>query len=106
MASGKLGSADLTANTYITVYTVPSSTISTVNINMTNRGADVAEVRVAITSEATTPLDADFIEYDVTIPSSGILERTALIAGANEKVMAYSTTTDVSVRVHGLEEAS
>lgn len=105
MASGKLGAVDLTANTYATVYTVPASTVSTLNIAIVNRGSTEASVRVALTTEATTPALADFIEYDVGIPGTGgVLERSALVAGAGEKVMVRSTSGDASVRVHGFEE--
>jgi len=105
MASGKLGSVDLTANTYATVYTVPAGTVSTLNVAIVNRGSTEVSVRVALTTETTTPTDADFIEYDAVVPATGgVLERTALVAGAGEKVMVRSTSGDVSVRVHGFEE--
>ena len=105
MASGKLGAADLAADTYATVYTVPASTVSTLNIAIVNRGSGDATVRVALTTEATTPALADFVEFDAIVPGAGgILERTALVAGAGEKVMVRSTSGDVSVRVHGFEE--
>lgn len=104
MASGKLGAADLAADTYATVYTVPASTVSTLNIAIVNRGSGDATVRVALTVEATTPALADFVEYDAIVPAAGgILERTALVAGAGEKIMVRSTSGDVSVRIHGFE---
>lgn len=104
MASGKLGAVDLTANTFATVYTVPASTVTTLNVIIVNRGTTNAIVRVALSTEITTPANADFIEFDVVIPpNGGVLERTALVAGAGEKVMVISTTASVSVRVHGFE---
>ena len=104
MASGKLGAADLTADTYETVYTVPVGVVSSINIAVVNRGADEAAVRVALTTEAAVPALADFIEFDVIVPGAGgVLERTALVAGVGEKVMVRSTSGDVSVRVHGFE---
>jgi hypothetical protein len=106
MASGKLGAADIPAAAYTTVYTVPADTVATLNLSLVNRGADPATVRVAITTEAGDPLDADFIEYDAVIPGAGgILERTALMAGAEEKVKIYSDVATISARVHGFEEA-
>lgn len=103
--SGKLGSAALAADTVTTVYTVPASTIATLNIALVNRGADAATVRVAIT-DALAPGDADWIEYDAVIPANGgVLERTALVAGAGEQVFIHSDVATVSARVHGFEEA-
>lgn len=103
--SGKLGSAALVADTLTTVYTVPASTMATLNITLVNRGEDPAKVRVAIT-DSPNPSDADWIEYNTTIPANGgVLERTALVAGAGENIIIHSDTGTVSVRVHGFEEA-
>lgn len=106
MASGKLGAATIPASAYTTVYTVPADTVATINLSLVNRGGSPATIRVAVSDELVTPLDADFIEYDSVLPGAGgILERTALVAGAGEKVMVYSDVATVSARVHGFEEA-
>lgn len=105
MASGKLGSAALAAATDTVVYTVPASTIASINIAVVNRGTTPAIVNVAISATG-TPGNAEFIEYGVTIPVNGILERTAIVAGAGEKVVVYASTANCSVRVHGYEEAA
>lgn len=107
MASGKLGAVDLTADVYGTVYSVPAETVATVNVAICNRGEADATIRVALTTEAGDPVGADFIEYDAVVPSAGgILERTALVAGAGEKLVVRSSSGDVSVRVHGFEEVA
>ena len=103
MASGKLGSAALAANTDTTVYTVPASTVATINIAIVNRGSVAATVNVAIAPTG-TPVDADYIEFGAVIPANGILERTAIVAGAGERVVVRSSTANCSVRVHGFEE--
>lgn len=106
MASGKLGSAAPAADTDTTVYTVPSATVATVNVSVVNRGADAATVRVAITSAA-SPAAADWVEYDAPVPGAGgVLERTALVAGAGEKIIVRANTANCTVRVHGFEGAS
>lgn len=105
MASGKLGSAALAANTDTTVYTVPASTVATINVAIVNRGSESATVNVAI-APAGTPANADYIEYGVTIPAKGVLERTAIVAGAGEHVVVRASTANCSVRVHGFEEVA
>ncbi|MEX1197808.1 MAG: hypothetical protein WEB57_08125 [Pseudohongiellaceae bacterium] len=105
MASGKLGAAALNADVYTPVYEVPSNKATTLNILAVNRGGGAAKIRVAITTESTTPLDADFIEFDAQLSGGGgIFERTALVAGDGEKIMVRASTDDVSVRIHGFEE--
>jgi hypothetical protein len=104
MASEKLGAQTLTAATYTTVYTVPSGKVSSININVVNRGAVPARVDVALATSG-TPTDADYIEFGATIPANGgILERSALAVSAGERVVVRSTTDDCTVRVHGFEE--
>lgn len=105
MASGKLGSATPSANTNTIVYTVPASTVASINVAIVNRGSSDAVVNLAI-SESGTPNSADYVEYGVTVPANGILERTAIVAGAGEKVVVYPSTANCSVRVHGYEEAA
>lgn len=105
MASGKLGSAALAAATNTAVYTVPASTIASINVSIANRGTSDAVVNVAIATSS-TPTAAEYIEYGVAVPANGVLERTAIVAGAGEKLVVYSSTADCSVRIHGYEEAA
>lgn len=104
MPSGRLGIAAPTANTNTTIYTVPAGMVATLNVAVVNRGTDAASVRVAIASSG-TPTNAEFIEYAVTVPGNGgVLERTAIVAGAGERVVVHCSTEHCSVRVHGYEE--
>lgn len=105
MASGKLGSVNTTANTAVAVYTVPTGKIATFNICVVNRSTTNAKVRIALSTDATLAND-EYIEYDSIIPGSGVLERTAIIASAGEKVYVQADNALCSVRVHGYEEVA
>ncbi|MCP4343300.1 MAG: hypothetical protein GY799_31600, partial [Desulfobulbaceae bacterium] len=97
---------DLNATTNTTVYTVPASTVSVVNVNICNRNASSIVVRLAHLNGAIGTLgNEDYIEYDETIGANGILERTGIAMAATHTIMAYSDTANVSVQVWGLEEA-
>ncbi len=105
MASGILGQAALSATTLTTVYTVPASTLAVVNLNVVNRSPSAsAQVRVALAATA-TPQTSEWIEFDATIPVSGVLERTGIALHAGEKVVLYSSTANCSVSVYGLEQS-
>ena len=104
MASGKLGSANLAAGAATLVYTVPASTVATINIRVANRNA-AAKIRVAIGTGA-NPAAADYIDYDISLAANGILEDTGLVCSAGEKVWVTADVSNVSVRVHGFEEAA
>ena len=105
MASGILGQAALSATTNTTVYTVPASTHAVVNINVLNRSAtDAVTVRLAISSTG-TPTTAEYIEYDVSVPKTAVVERTAISLNTGKNVVAYTSGSDVSVSVYGIEQA-
>tara|TARA_X000000368_G_scaffold363482_1_gene308661 strand:- start:78 stop:398 length:321 start_codon:yes stop_codon:yes gene_type:complete len=105
MASGILGQSALAASTNTTVYTVPASTHAVVNISVVNRSASAAApVRLALSTTG-SPGNAEWIEYDVSVPKNGVLERTAISLNATKNIVAYTTSADVSVSVYGIEQA-
>ena len=106
MASGILGQSAPSATTDTSVYTVPASTLSVVNINVLNRSsANPVNVRIALAASA-TPTSSEYIEYDVTVPAKGVVERTGIALNAGEQVVIYVSTADTSVSVYGLEQAA
>lgn len=106
MASGILGQAAPTASNNTTVYTVPASTLSVVNINVLNRSAsNPVNVRIALAASS-TPTNSEYIEYDVTVPAKGVVERTGLALNAGKQVVVHVSTGDTSVSVYGLEQAA
>tara|TARA_X000000368_G_scaffold392587_1_gene357485 strand:- start:1085 stop:1405 length:321 start_codon:yes stop_codon:yes gene_type:complete len=106
MASGILGQNALAATTNTTVYTVPGSTHAVVNISVVNRSSSAAAtVRLALSAGA-SPSNAEWIEYDVSVPKNGVLERTALSLNAGKNVVAYTAGADISVSVYGIEQAT
>lgn len=102
MASGRLGTARPAVDTDTVVYTVPAATLATVNINCCNTGTTSATVTISL---ATTDVPADGDAYHVaTLQAGGVVERTGIMMSAGERVIVRSTTADVCVRVHGIEE--
>jgi hypothetical protein len=102
MATGRLGSADIAANTNTTVYTVPASTFAVVTVSMCNRSSTQRSVRVAMT-DADTPTADEWIEFDTSLVGNGTLERTGLVLSAGQKIVVFSNSIDVSAVVYGLE---
>jgi len=105
MASGILGQSAPTATTNTTIYTVPAATVSVVNISIVNRGGSAATVRVALSATA-TPSDDEYIEYNTSVASTSVLERTGIVLDATKNVVVYASSADTSVSVYGLESAA
>ena len=105
MASGILGQSALAATTNTTVYTVPASTHAVVNVSILNRSASAADtIRLALSTTG-SPTNAEWIEYDVSLPKNGILERTAISLNATKNIVAYASSSEISVSVYGIEQA-
>jgi len=103
MASGNLGAANLIAVTNTTIYTVPAAKVATVNVSICNRGSAPIAVRIASSATA-TPATAEWLEYDVSIPANGVIERTGIVMEATRNIVVYSNIATASVLAFGFEE--
>ena len=99
---GILGQADLTASTNTTVYAVPAGKYAKVIINVCNRNTNAVNVRIAL-AVSDTPSNSEWIEYNTSIPSGGVLERGEIFIDNFRKIVVYSDTSSVSVNVYGEE---
>jgi hypothetical protein len=106
MASGRLGTANLTAAIGAKLYTVGAGNIATVNLLFCNRGTTDATVSAGICT-GNTPTEAEWIEHGMIVPAKGgAAIDTALVLSAGESIYVISNTSNVSVRAHGIEETA
>ncbi len=103
MANGRLGAADLAANANTTLYQAAAGVTSTVTVSLVNRGAGAALVRVALASSA-APTAAEWLEYDVYLPTSGVLERSAIVVGPGQYLVVHASVATVSALAFGFED--
>lgn len=91
----------LVAGVSTAVFT-PSATAASVTLSLCNRNSSSVTVRVALSTTA-TPTDADWIEYNTTIPPFGVLERTGLVIKFAHHLVVLSSAAGVSAVVFGYE---
>lgn len=103
MASGKLASGELTANTWLPVYTCSEPTkYTSCTVYLVNRASSDATIDLAI-SEDDTVLADEYLEFEQVLVGKGTMERTGLVLGRTQRIMARSTNSSTSVNVYGIE---
>jgi hypothetical protein len=104
MASGILGSSDLSSGANTTVYEVPADTYSVVTVAFCNRSSSTAALRLSV-GTSDTPGAQDYLEYDTSLGPNGVLERTGIVADATKKLVVRSSVAGVTAMVMGIETA-
>jgi hypothetical protein len=108
MATGRLGTANITTTSANTVYTVPATTFSVVSVNIVNRSSSAAAlIRLAVSTSASPGLD-EWIEFDSSLVANGVLERTGIVIDTGELIVVQTTTATpaLSVVVYGIETST
>ncbi|MDC8446077.1 MAG: hypothetical protein LV471_09165 [Nitrosomonas sp.] len=104
MSSGKYWAGVLPVNTDQDTGAVPAGKVRTVSVNLVNTNTSQSAIVKVYISTGTSPVDADRIEPDITIPASGLYKLTGEIVGAGERVILRSNISSVTARVTGFEE--
>jgi hypothetical protein len=102
MANGKLGSQDVGATTNTTVYN-PSGVTGAITVSLCNRTSGAITIRLAVSATATPGAD-EWLEYGISVPANGVLERTGLVVGTGQYVVVYASVVGISAVALGYED--
>ena len=111
MASGVLGQKVITSSssgTDLVVYTVPSTTLAVVNVNIESISSSTQTIDLAIPNETDGTFDSlDLLEDDTSLAEATVLERTNIVLESGRSiVVTASDSTGVAVNVYGVEEST
>ena len=102
MASGVYGKSDLTATTWTEIVAPPASGVKVTTLNVVNRTDANRKIRVALSAD-TTVTDEEYIEYNVTVPANGVLERTGIVCSANNGLYVWADGASVTAVAYGMD---
>ena len=102
MASGVYGKVDVSSASTWTEVVAASAGTKVVTLNVANRQAAATTVRVALRDAAGNVTNADCIEYDVSLPANGVLERTGIVLDSSNGLHVYASAA-VSAVAYGID---
>jgi len=102
MASGVYGKVDVSSASTWTEVVAASAGTKVATINIVNRQATATTVRIALRDAAGNVTNADCIEYDVSLPANGVLERTGIVLDSSNGLHVYASAA-VSAVVYGID---
>ena len=108
MATGRLGTANITTTSNTTIYTCPASNFAVISVSVANRSSSAAaSVRIALASSATPGAD-EWLEYDSSLVANGVIERTGIVMDAGKLLVVQisSATPTISVVAMGIETST
>jgi hypothetical protein len=93
-----------TGNT--TLYQVPSGYYSVFSVSLTNVTSSAVTIQLALATSG-SPGTSDWIEFGTVIQPKGVFERTGLVLGPSQYVVALASAgTAVNATVYGIETST
>lgn len=104
--NGVLGTWDLLPNINQAVYFNNYDTASIVVINLCNRSNQVATIRIAVSTSATAPTNAEWIEFNTGISPKDAYEKTGIAVSPGRYVVVRSDIASVNAVCYGVTNRS
>ena len=102
--AGRLAASNLTTpNAATSVYRCRTTGYAVVSVNICNRGAGPANITIIVSDTANISDLAGTIEFQTTVNSKDVLERTGIAISSAQYITIISSSADVSVVVMGAE---
>lgn len=101
--SGVLGSRNLISDVNQAVYVNNYSDVSAVTVSVCNKHYISTNVSIAVSTSATSPTNAEWLEYEAIVPGKGVLERSGIIVTPGHFIVVKSSAPNANAMVWGTE---
>ena len=103
MASGVYAKVDVASAQHGQKLLAPASSgeIKVCTVNICNRTSSSVQIRLALAGSTSVAI-ADMIEYNVSLPANGVLERTGIVVDATNGIQVWASGTGISAAAYGL----
>ena len=101
MSKGILGTWNLVSGVNQAVYVNNYSDIATVTVSVCNRNHTDGEVSIAVGTSATSPTNADWIEFEAILSGKSVLERSGIVVTPGHYVVVKSSLSNTNAVVWG-----
>ena len=104
MSTGRLGGADLLANTETALYAPGATTRASVKVTFVNRNAGVsAKVRVVLRPAAGPTNTTDYLAFDEVVPVNESRVSAVFDMETPQELLVQSDVAGVTAQANGLE---
>ena len=103
MATGILGTWNLYAGTPQAIYVNNNDSPSIVSFNICNRNRVDIRLSAALSTSATSPTNAEYLEYEAIVLGNGAFERSGIVVGPTQYLVIESSSANVTACCWGVE---
>lgn len=101
--SGVLGSRNLVSGVNQAVYVNNYSDIAAITLSVCNKHYTETNVSVAVSTSATSPSNAEWIEFETIVSGKGVLERSGILVTPGHYIVVKSNGANANAVAWGTE---
>lgn len=94
MSNGVLGTWNLYAGVPQAIYVNNYSKVAMVAVSILNRHNIESRISIALSTSATTPTNAEYLEYEAILAPKGVLERSGIAVSPGQYIVVESSLAD------------
>ena len=103
MPLNRKAGGSLAANTDTTIFQPGPGVAGSYTVSLANRTSAAINVRLGLSASGTVDWTTDSLEFDVSLPANGVIERSGIAVGNPNALHARASATGVTFVVFGAD---